>query len=428
MSEALISNFTWLIRFPLPLFILEMVFVPFVKKRNFFWLRIIGSSLAFFGLTFLIVHYNLYLSWSWFKTSFIIVFAISLLPFVVSLKTKFKNILFYAMAAYAMQNCLDSVCNIIYILAGKPDSLAIKLTIFILTVLLGSFFYYTFFARRISNKGLETIDNKIFYFTLFMTLAVVYLLSMYTFIGDDNADSISARLFSIVACVLVLFIQFGIYEKNEIKIQNEILEKIIYKENHMYSEANERMELINIKCHDLKHRIKSLRNYAGSKEELQEIDNLEDQIEFFDTTIHSGNEALDEILSQKSLVCKNLKIKYSFIVDGTKLSFMKSLDIYSLFGNAIDNAIDALKKVEEDKRIITINIREKNDKIIVHIENYTSVETTFIDGIPQTTKKHKENHGYGTKSISLITKKYHGNLAFKLDNNIFTLNIIFPKQ
>jgi hypothetical protein len=425
MTLLIIAALKWFWRFTFPLFVAESMFIPFLEKRDHFWLRFIGSSLLFFFVATLGNYYSIYPSYEWFKSSFAIVFLLSLAPLLFSLKASFKTILFYAMSAYAIQNCLDNVENLIYITAGIAADDNIRYLVQVVSLIAVYAIFFMLFVRNIKNHDFKATNNIVFYLVLAITLGVTYGLSMFAFL-HDAPSSISARIYSIVACVLLLSIQFGLFEKSSLERQKETLEQIIEQENKSNQAAKENMDLVNIKCHDLKHQIKTLREVAHTDEEKQSLDELSDQVSFFDTNINSGNEALDTILSEKSLICQKQKIKFSYIVDGKRLDFMDSLDVYSLFGNALDNAIEALSDVSEDKRIITINIRERNSLLGIHIENYCPKTLTFKDGLPTTTNADVEKHGFGTKSIRYVTNKYHGTLAFRVTNNIFNLNICFP--
>ena len=58
-------------------------------------------------------------------------------------------------------------------------------------------------------------------------------------------------------------------------------------------------------------------------------------------------------------------------------------------------------------------------------ENYFDGEVTFKDGLPRTTKGNEDIHGFGTKSISLISKKYKGEVSFYSRGDVFSLDILF---
>ena len=64
--------------------------------------------------------------------------------------------------------------------------------------------------------------------------------------------------------------------------------------------------------------------------------------------------------------------------------------------------------------------------VYIGIENYCSGQVEFRNGLP-VTKKDTRYHGYGTKSIDIIVKKYGGNLRMSVDNDTFTVGIVFPQ-
>ena len=116
------------------------------------------------------------------------------------------------------------------------------------------------------------------------------------------------------------------------------------------------------------------------------------------------------------------------MADGSRLGFMNEAELYSLFGNAIDNAITAVRKVEdESRRYIGLNVSQLKGFVKVNIHNYYEGELNFSEeGLPLTTKADKENHGFGMKSIRYIVEKYGGTVSVKTEKGVFNLNILFP--
>lgn len=114
------------------------------------------------------------------------------------------------------------------------------------------------------------------------------------------------------------------------------------------------------------------------------------------------------------------------MVEGKKLSFMDSGDLYCLFGNIIDNALEAVKQLpDKDKRIINLVIKTKNDLLILQEENYFKGKLDFRDGLPVTTKGDTNYHGFGSRSIRMIARKYGGELTTFVTGDVFHLNILF---
>ena len=97
-----------------------------------------------------------------------------------------------------------------------------------------------------------------------------------------------------------------------------------------------------------------------------------------------------------------------------------------LFGNLIDNALEAVKEIEEkERRIVNVSVKSKGNIVIVQEENYFIGERNFSDGLPLTTKRDKSSHGFGMRSMGMIVEKYGGELKAFTADGIFHLNIIF---
>lgn len=88
------------------------------------------------------------------------------------------------------------------------------------------------------------------------------------------------------------------------------------------------------------------------------------------------------------------------MVDGTALNKMKSSDIFSLFSNALDNAIEGVLEYGDDKRVISLKVMKQGKITAGNIENYCDKEIVYDSGFPITTKKNKNVHGFGLKSIN----------------------------
>ena len=141
----------------------------------------------------------------------------------------------------------------------------------------------------------------------------------------------------------------------------------------------------------------------------------------------TGSEVLDTILTEKSLVCTEKGIKINCVADGAQLSFMDPVDLYTIFGNAIDNAIEEVSKTETDaERQIDIMIFKQKCFVAVQIINPVTKTPKFVGGLPLTTKEDNGYHGYGVKSIRHTVEKYGGNMVAKVENGCFVLKLLIP--
>ena len=229
-------------------------------------------------------------------------------------------------------------------------------------------------------------------------------------------------LYAVVSCALILYILRSINEKDRIENENDFITELLHREREQYKISKENIELINIKCHDLKHQISALRQGA-SDEYITEIENA---IMIYDSVVKTGNDELDIILTEKSLLCEKKHINLTCAVNGKDLAFMDKMDIYSIFGNALSNAIESVSKVSDaGKRCVNVNIRRIDKIVVIHIENYFEGTLLLEDGLP-VTEKDKNYHGFGMKSMERAARKYGGDISISLSRNKFNLDVLLP--
>ena len=162
------------------------------------------------------------------------------------------------------------------------------------------------------------------------------------------------------------------------------------------------MELINIKCHDLKHQIAALGSMKDESERKSSIDELGQAIMIYDSIAKTGNDALGCLLTEKGMYSQSKNINFTYMADGKLLSDMKYGDIYSLFGNAIDNAFESVLKTQDvSRRVVGLKVFERGGQKCIHIENWCENPPVMSNGLPVTSKK-DDGHGFGMKSILYI--------------------------
>ena len=136
---------------------------------------------------------------------------------------------------------------------------------------------------------------------------------------------------------------------------------------------------------------------------------------------------LDTILFSKQLYCAKHRIAMMVVADGARLGFMDVMDICSVFGNALDNAIESVLKLpDKEKRLIRIAVYTQNNFLMIRVENYFEGPLQMEDGEFKTTKRDKGRHGYGIKSIHCIAEKYGGSVSAEAQDNWFHLRVLLP--
>lgn len=263
---------------------------------------------------------------------------------------------------------------------------------------------YLLFTLRI-QRGRLLFDNvKTVLYSGFFLIAAVYLSVVLEDVLDSSAESyltayLALNAFCILFAITILALEFSNCSIKSLEQENEMLAQLLECDKQQYEQAKKDMEKINIRYHDLKQQ------YSRATDE--ERARLEEEMNNLNLRYLTGNKALDITLTQKSALCGQAGIQLVCSADGSCLEDMKHYHIYSLLGNALDNAIECLTQVNDaSKRVITLDISRCRDMAVIRVQNYTPAPPTLRDGAIVTTKQDTEEHGYGIKSIKSIAELY----------------------
>ena len=259
-------------------------------------------------------------------------------------------------------------------------------------------------------------------------LNVVSLLFLLTFVGlnrfirhFNEYDCISVRLYAIVCCLLIIVIQYVLYCYEDLRLENMMVNRLWQEDKKHFEQSKEVMDAFNIKYHDLRHKLSLLKSGCS----LDEIEALCQQAEDLASNIRTGNDAMDVLLTECGSTCAREGIELTYMGRGADLSFMETVDVYSLFGNALENAIEAIRKIDDpEKKIIHITTERRGDLLNIEIVNYYTDSLRMENSLPTTTKGDNGFHGFGMKSMQLIAQKYGGEIRIETDRNLFELCIV----
>lgn len=435
MSRELILNLilSYFCSYDLWMFVGVVMFCGTRIRKKDFGIRITLSLLAMLALSvvdcLIIVNERYYFNailtsmQGYVIYSSLLVMVVACLTMMACFEIQFLDILFFTMSASCMQHCVSNIYILSFKLLGLEIAGMESLVIYLAEYLICYPIFYFVFVRKLQHEP-EILSN----YKRMMILSVVILFFVYILFSWFNEQFFAQAISQIMCCLLLLSLQFNLFNEDKTKRQSEMLQGILCLEQKQHALTKETIDIINRKCHDLKHQVTMLRLIASDEEREKYLREIEKAIAIYETKINTGNDILDVVLMEKSLLCDEYHIKREIIADGSLLNFMEDCDLPVLVGNALDNAIECLLKQEEaQKRYIGLRIIEKNNFISIHIENYNDTPISFDQaGLPITTKKDGNYHGYGLKSIVYIVKKYGG--VFKISNkdHLFYLDILFP--
>ena len=223
-----------------------------------------------------------------------------------------------------------------------------------------------------------------------------------------------------------------VFNNTRLKYDNIVIVELLKKTEKQIQISQENVDYINWRIHDIKHQIAAIKVLIenNQKSEVHEkILELEKLTKLYDDMVLTGNTILDSLLAEQKLLCDKNQIQLDYMIDGTILDFIEAVDLYVMFGNAIENAIESVLKIKDvSKRIISIMVSKKDKLVYFSIQNPYNGTIEIFDGIPKTNKKDKEQHGFGIKSIKYIAQKYGGNITISAENGHFYLSILIPEK
>lgn len=385
---------------------------------------------------------------TWFSSSlmFISFFIVTIVGLIMCYKVNFINILFCAIAAYTVQHItflLFSLVNVTLFDSKAFISLAYENTQISLRNIGGmtalSFVVYasiyfiivliamqTILKPRIGKEGNLSFKSPVVIgFTGFALVADIIISDMFRFEkGVTNFVQVIYYVISILLCIALLCLQTSMIKSKDIEHEMEFISRLYEEQQKHFKIRKETIDLINIKCHDFRHKIRDLGGERSVDKET--IDEMQQLISFYDAEISTGNKTIDIILTEKSLTCREKSIDFTCIVNGKILDFMKEGDLYALLGNILDNAVEAVDPIKDKtKRCINFVVEEKQNTILIREDNYFIGDSLKMkDGLPITTKGDTSYHGYGLKSIREIVSRYGGVMRVDTSKDIFQLSIV----
>ncbi len=343
------------------------------------------------------------------------------------LKISVKKSLIYMVIGVTLLLLSELVIVQVGGLFSKASDLSDKVVLPIIYSTVGKIIYITLLV--IVEKVLYSISNKkinIRSLVLFICSNVGYMIVSVCIYAD--AVSVNEKRYSILflVCCLTIFLALVVnlislkyYLKMENKDRDQ--EMIIYKlqvETRYYEEKMKEEERIKSIYHDMKNHILLLESEREEKQEW--ISDIKKKIMKYEDFYRTGNRFLDIILRDKIEMAQsdNIHIEDDINMDGIKM--FDPFDISTIFGNLLDNAIEACKLVQEiERRVINISARRKNQLLIILVKNPKPEDR-------ERKMRKKGVHGYGLRNVNDVVKKYGGEINIEEKESQFVVSIIIP--
>lgn len=414
-----------------------LIFMVYLEKRKGFWLRLAGSiGVLFLCAVFINPFFqemtNWY-NWVW----FLIVYTVLILLCYFCCDISLYDAIYCASLGYLTQHIASTIYILLSFQGSMPSWSGLPYYIIYALVYVLVFFV---FSRKLQDNGHYEVTRANAMVTGALVLGIVLCLSVLvksTTAEVTGAKSVTeeysrlfcfSQLYAVSICIIFLVMQ--LLQRNELRAVHRLDQnRSMWEQRQMqYAMSKENIDLINRKCHDMKHQIAALaQSENNSIQKKSFVKDVQNMIEVYDSGAGTGNEALDTILMEKSLYCKLHDIEWTCVADGALLSFMDMVDLYTIMGNVLDNAVEGVEKCAPGEwKTIGVRIWKRDLFAVIQVENSYAEQIEFEDGLPKTSKEDKGSHGFGVRSIKAMAEKYGGSIHVNTEEGIFTMTILIP--
>jgi len=227
----------------------------------------------------------------------------------------------------------------------------------------------------------------------------------------------------------IIFLVVFLYSKNVIYLrEQEQKDKMqiaqLQQQFAYYQEKLKDEEKVRSVYHDMKNHLLVLQRQINSPETAEMVEKLQSQVAMYEDYEHTGNDILDIILKEKSETAREKHIALFVTADLNGVDFIEPLDVSTIFGNGLDNAIEASEKLPEEQRAILVKAGRVQNFFSVLIENNCLQDSGNTKS--RTTKNDDFLHGFGISNMQKAAEKYGGQLTTKCESGKFLLKILLP--
>ena len=306
---------------------------------------------------------------------------------------------------------------------GTPLDLR-SLPVMLAQLAAGAFFYFvicTTLSRKMSYKGAYNIGPRQLTSAFFIGILFMFqaaLLSSGQVVVLDRSLVMTMFVGQFYFLTLLYF-QTEVFKLSSMQKEMDTLNLLYERQREQYQVARQNVQIINKRCHELKVQIANLRKLSPEAVPPERIDEAERAARLYDANRNTGNEVLDVVLTEKSLLCESRGIQLNAVANGSCLGFFEAGDLYALFANALDHAVEsAVQASRPECRVIDLLVCVRQGFVVVNI----------ISPLRPPEQQANRSAQYELKVIRRIVQKYKGTLTLKEQGEFFAEKIIFPLQ
>lgn len=242
-------------------------------------------------------------------------------------------------------------------------------------------------------------------------------------VGEQEIQGVD-KAFVLLAIIVIMIIVGILYFQYALKIREVGFLKL---QDQMLRDRCREMQQTRKIAHDMRNHIIALKKYdeEGKSEQLHEyIQGLCQELTLYETQVWTGIEILDYLLTQKKKKADQRNIDLQVETQRIDELPFSDVEIVSVFGNLLDNAIEACEKMKTEKRWIHILLKKQRHMFFSEIVNSIEQETD------QRKEKNREGglHGYGLISVQQIVESHKGEMNCQVTDGEYSVTITMYRK
>ncbi|MBE6031240.1 MAG: GHKL domain-containing protein [Clostridiales bacterium] len=305
----------------------------------------------------------------------------------------------------------------------------------LVTYIVCLFIAYIFFKQGF-NYLLRNADSK--FFAIFSIVPFMFYIYVFAGTGKDFSSlgtglaALGVRyiptLLVFAFYFMILYFYKKIREQNELEKDQAALILEVDSAEKQIAYLNEKQTQTAIYQHDIRHHLNAISGYLKSgmtDKAMEYISGVYEDVDNLLERRYCENELVNMLLSSFASKAEENGVQFDVDVVVPEELPLSDTEVTTVLSNAIENAFNAVQKLEEEDRSIRIYSAIKLNKLILSVENKFDGEIVAHDGIPVSSRP---GHGYGLRSIRSIIQKYGGLCDFSADGNVFAMKIVVPMK
>ena len=355
--------------------------------------------------------------------------------FSMTILQAFKKWLFSVVVILVLETCVACVLRAFSFYEAKLQYIgAIKCASIVIGIV---WLYYFLIGRRINKEHLA-LPQRVWRLFIGVLLVIMLMMAYFSFVLSEipnlkmiKAGSIIILMGGLSICGMIMAVIYYFNGTAKYRLENEMSEKYNEQQREYFTRLLEKEQDTRRFRHDIINHLIVMQDIASKKMGSQLEEYIGELLQDISGEQHKqydvGNEVVNTILNYYLLPLRDrCDIKVTGYMG--ELQKISQKDLCTILSNIIKNAVEAVEDIAEGNKKIVVDVNSGEKYWNIKVENTMNGDIVIgVNGLPQTSKGDKYNHGIGLLNIKNTVEKYSGRYEIKTQKGRFITQIYLKK-